>query len=45
MHAGKVGQPNTLIVDDVRCLLHLRDGKNVGVDETCDVVQSVLEGK
>ena len=30
MHAGKDGQPNTLIVDDVRCLLHLSDGKNVG---------------
>lgn len=45
MHSAKTGESNKLIVDDVRCLLHLSDGKNVGVVEACDVVQRLLEGE
>lgn len=30
---------------DVRCLIHMADGKFVAVTETCDIVRQLLEGE
>ncbi|SIO34980.1 hypothetical protein SAMN05443247_04271 [Bradyrhizobium erythrophlei] len=42
LHAAKKNQENQLLVNDVRCVVGLADGKFVSVAESCDVVRKLL---
>lgn len=39
MHAAKPDEPNQLMVEGVRCLINMSDGKFVSVVQTCDEVK------
>jgi hypothetical protein len=43
LHASKEDEENKLLIEGVRCVVSLADGKFVSVSETCDVVRKLLE--